>query len=144
MDRLVRVLVADDHDIVRKGVSYIVRDLFPAAIIEEARNGEEALHKCLAEAWHLVILDITMPKMSGLEVLRQAKQQRPELCVIIFSTHMWSQHVRLALKLGAVGYVGKAEVVEELKPAILAALDGKTYLSSQLANGLEEQLPDDG
>lgn len=143
MERLIRVLVADDHDIVRKGVIYVVRELFPAAVIEEAKDGEEALQKCLTESWHLVILDITMPRLSGLEVLRQAKRQRPELCVIMFSMHVWPQHIRLALKLGATGYVGKSEVVDELKPAILAALNGETYVSRELASRLKSQLPDD-
>src|SRR5262245_36008769 len=121
MERVIRVLVADDHDIVRKGVIHIVRDLFPAAVIEEAQDGEAALQKCLTEHWHLVILDVSMPKLGGLEVLRQAKRQRPDLCVLIFSMHTWPQHVQLAMKLGANGYVGKTDVVEELGPAIQAA-----------------------
>ena len=143
MERLIRMLVADDHDIVRKGVIHSIRELFPAAVVDEARDGEEALQKCLAESWHLVILDISMPKLSGLEVLRQAKRQRPDLCILIFSMHLWPQHIQLAMKLGASGYVGKTDVVEELGPAIQAALKGETYLSRQVAERLPKNPPED-
>jgi DNA-binding NarL/FixJ family response regulator len=131
------VLVADDHDIVRRGVVDIVREMFPGAIIGEARDGAEALQKCLAESWDLVILDITMPKQSGMEVLRQAKRQRPDLCVIMLSMHFGPQYVQMALKVGASGYVGKGEATEELGPAIRAALNGETYLSREVAERLK-------
>jgi DNA-binding NarL/FixJ family response regulator len=142
MASIIRVLVADDHSIVRKGVIQVVRELYPAAVIEEANDGEEALQKCLAESWHLVIMDISMPKVSGLEVLRQAKPKRPELCVLMFSMHVWPQHIRLAFKLGASGFVGKNEVVEELAPAIKAVLAGKRYISVELAKRLGEDAPE--
>jgi DNA-binding NarL/FixJ family response regulator len=140
MEKLVRILVADDHDIVRKGVIHIVRDVFPAAVIDEAGDGEETLQKCLTESWHLLILDISMPKLGGLEVLRQAKLQRPELCVIIFSMHMWPQHVQLAVKLGASGYVGKTDVVDELRPAVQAVLNGETYFSREVTSRLQRNV----
>ncbi|MGH2524194.1 MAG: response regulator, partial [Anaerolineales bacterium] len=96
--------------------------------------------KCLTEAWDLVILDITMPKQSGIEVLRQAKRQRPELCVIMLSMHFGPHYVQMALKLGASGYVGKAEATEELGPAIRAALHGETYVSREVAEQLRGKL----
>ena len=136
MDEPVRVLVADDHALVRRGVIAIIKEILPAVVIAEASDGEEALQKCLAEAWDLVILDITMPKQNGLEVLRQAKRQRPDLCVIMLSMHAGPQYVLMALKLGASGYVGKAEAMEELGPAIRAALNGENYLSREVAERL--------
>jgi DNA-binding NarL/FixJ family response regulator len=143
MERLIRVLVADDHDIVRKGVIHIVRELYPAAVVDEAKDGEEALQKCLSDSWHLVILDVTMPKMSGLEVLRQASPQRPDLHVLMFSMHVWPQHVQLAFKLGAKGYVGKSDVVDELGPAIRAVLNGEKYLSREVTNRLGGETADE-
>ncbi|MGQ0600511.1 MAG: response regulator [Anaerolineales bacterium] len=125
MPEQIRVLVADDHSIVRKGIMNIIRDMMPGAIIGQARDGEDALNRCLTEFWDLVILDVTMPKLSGIEVLRQAKRQRPELRVIMCSMHAGPQYEQLSLRLGAMGYVSKAEATEELEPAIRAALQGR-------------------
>ncbi|MGH2521575.1 MAG: response regulator, partial [Anaerolineales bacterium] len=130
------VLVADDHDIVRGGVINIIKEKFSRVAITEARDGEEALQKCLATPWDLVILDITMPKQNGIEVLRQAKRQRPDLCVIILSMHSAPQYVLMALKAGASGYVGKAVATEELGPAMHAVFNGETYVSPELAERL--------
>lgn len=139
MEQTIRMLIADDHDIVRRGIKQIVHELYPDAVIEEAKEGEEALQKCLADSWHLVILDITMPRLSGLEVLRQARREQPDVCVLIYSMHVWPQHIRTAFKLGARGYLGKSDVVDELGPAIRAILNGETFISTEvqeaLANG---------
>jgi two-component system, NarL family, invasion response regulator UvrY len=109
---------------------------FHVSLLLKRYNGEEALQKCLNEAWQLVILDISMPKLDGLEVLRQAKRERLDLCVLIYSMHISPQHVQKAFKLGARGYLGKSDVADEIGPAIHAILRGETFLSTEVANAL--------
>lgn len=129
----IRVLIADDHAIVRKGLRDILSEAHIAAAIEEAQDGHEALAKGLAGGWDIVVLDITMPGPHGLEVLRQLKQARPELCVLILSMHADPQYIRSALRAGAAGYVAKETAAEELVTAVNTVLAGGTYLAEGLA-----------
>jgi two-component system, NarL family, invasion response regulator UvrY len=129
----IRVLVIDDHAILRRGVIEIIRDVFPSVIIGEAGNGEQALQKCLSEDWDLVILDITLPILSGFEILRQIRRYKVDLRVIMLSLHSKSAYVSRALELGARGYLGKEAAADELEPAIRSVLEGGTYISREIA-----------
>lgn len=131
-DKEIRILIADDHAIVRKGLREILRDREANAIVDEASNGREALQKARAQAWDVVILDITMPEMTGLEVLRELKRDLPQLPIIMLSMHSGATYVRDSLKSGAAGYLNKESAPEELVEAIRAVLVGKTYLSRDL------------
>jgi DNA-binding NarL/FixJ family response regulator len=136
MGEPVHVLVVDDHAIVRTGLTYLLKTIFPAVAITEAEDGETAMQQCLSEAWELVILDITLPKQNGIEVLRQVKRQRPELRIIMLSMHSGPEYVLHCLRLGAAGYLVKESATEELEPAIHAVLKGETYISQGLAERL--------
>src|SRR5262245_59666702 len=107
MGESMRVLVIDDHAIVRRGGIEIIREAFPAVIVGEAEVGAEGLQKCLSEAWDVVILDITLPVLSGFDILRQVMMSKPELCVIMLSLNLRLVYVTRAFELGAKGYVGK-------------------------------------
>ena len=126
------ILIADDHAIVRKGLREILREEATDAYVEEASNGREALDKARASEWDVMVLDITMPGMSGLEVLRKIKDDKPDLPVIMLSMHSSSSFVTASLKIGASGYLNKESAPEELIEAIRTVTTGATYVSRSL------------
>jgi DNA-binding NarL/FixJ family response regulator len=136
-----RVLVIDDNSHVRRVVNEAVKEIFPSALVAETGDGEEALQKCLSDAWDLVILDITLPKLSGLQVLPLIKQHEPELRVIILSLHDEPDYVLQCLEFGASGYLGKDTLADELGPALQAVLQGDNYISRKVAEGLSKPTP---
>jgi two-component system, NarL family, invasion response regulator UvrY len=129
---VLKILIADDHAIVRKGLVEILRDGAADAVVEEARNGLEALEKARAHNWDVIILDITMPGMNGLDVLRELKRERPQPPVIMLSMHSGANYVNGSLKIGAAGYLNKESAPEELIEAIRTVTAGGTYLSRGL------------
>jgi DNA-binding NarL/FixJ family response regulator len=124
---MIKVLIADDHAIVRKGLKEILAEASADTVVGEARNGEEALMRSLEEDWDVVILDISMPHLSGLQVLRQIKRARPHLPVLILSMHAEWHYVSGALRAGAAGYLNKETAPEELVKAIRVVIAGGTY-----------------
>ena len=137
---MIRILIADDHAIVREGLKQIVADTPDMVVAGEASNGDEVL-KCLQkDDYDLVLLDITMPGQSGLEVLKQLRPQRPRLPVLILSMHPEEQYAVRALRSGASGYLTKESVPKELLQAIRKAASGGTYVSSSLAKKLDSEL----
>lgn len=129
---LMRILIADDHAIVRKGLREILREEATDAYVDEANNGREALDKARANDWDVIILDITMPGMSGLEVLRKIKDEKPDLPIIMLSMHSSTSFVTTSLKIGANGYLTKESAPEELIEAIRTVTAGSTYVSRSL------------
>lgn len=129
---MLRVLVADDHGFVRAGLKQILLEADPACVVGEATNGGEALEKALTEDWDVVILDISMPVQSGLQVLRDLRAQRPLLPVIMLSMHSGPAYVQGAFNLGADGYLNKDAAPDELVEAISQVLAGSKYLGRSL------------
>ena len=138
-----KILLADDHAVVRRGLKQILADDFRTAIFGEARNAQEALNLAWKEKWDIVVLDITMPGRSGLEVLRELKKTRPKLPVLVLSMHPESQFAVRVLKRGAAGYMTKESAPEELVGAIKKVLAGGRYVSSSLAEKLATYLAGD-
>ena len=134
---MLKILIADDHAIVRRGLKDILREAAEPATVGEAGTGLEALEKAQSEAWDVVVLDITMPDMSGLEVLKRLKKAQPDLQVLMLSMHSSEQYVHRSLKAGASGYLSKESVPEELIIALHAILAGKRYLSRSLAERIK-------
>ncbi|HUR45166.1 MAG TPA: response regulator transcription factor [Candidatus Saccharimonadales bacterium] len=128
-----RILIADDHAVVRQGIKQILADEFKRATFGEARTAQEALTKIWKEKWDVVILDITMPGRSGLEVLKELKTQRPKLPVLVLSMHPEDQFAVRVLKAGASGYMTKESAPEELVGAIKKVLAGGKHVSAALA-----------
>jgi DNA-binding NarL/FixJ family response regulator len=137
---MLRVLIADDHAIVRKGLREILREASETTVVGEAANGSEAIAQAEAGEWDVVVLDITMPGLNGLEVLRRLKRLRPQLPVLMLSMHSGHHYVAGSLKAGASGYLNKETAPEELVSAIHTAIGGGTYLSRTLAEGLDPDL----
>jgi DNA-binding NarL/FixJ family response regulator len=127
-----KVLIADDHAVVRKGLRDLLREHWSEVNVTEASDGTSALERLRAEQWDLAILDITMPGMNGLEVLRQARRVWPELCAVILSMHSSPVYVNQSLKAGASGYLSKESAPEEMIAAVEAVLAGQVYVSREL------------
>jgi two-component system invasion response regulator UvrY len=131
-----RILLADDHTVVRCGLKQILAEEFQRAVFGEARNAQEALDLVRKEQWDVVVLDITMPGRSGLEVMRGIKKLRPKLPVLVLSIHPENQFAVRVLKLGAAGYMTKESAAEELVGAVKKLLAGSRYVSASLAETL--------
>lgn len=125
----IRVLLADDHTLVRAGIRGLVANLSDVEVAGEAGDGHEALR--LAEALHpdVVLLDIGMPGLNGLEVAARLTKIDPMIRTVILSMHMSEEYVLQALRAGAAGYLLKGSAVAELEVAIRAVARGDTYLS---------------
>jgi two-component system invasion response regulator UvrY len=139
----VRILIADDHAVVRRGLRQVLAEAFKRAVIGEAANSQEALEKVWKEPWDVVILDLTMPGRSGLEVLKEIKQARPKLPVLILSMHPEDQFAVRLLKAGASGYMTKETAPQELVGAVKKAVAGGRYVSLPLAEKLASLIVSD-
>ena len=135
-----RILVADDHEVVRKGLMNVLAEAFQPIEVDEARNGQEAVSKVLKKSYDLVVLDVKMPGKSGLDALKEIKQHRPKLPVVILSMHPEDQVAIRAMRAGASGYLTKESASDELVLAIRKALNGEKYISDSLAQILAGEL----
>ena len=139
-----KILIADDHAIVRKGLVQILTADYDMVSIDEAGSGEEALVKVWDNDYDLVLLDISMPGRNGLEVLKELKSRSPGLPVLMLSMHPEEQYAVQALRSGASGYLSKGSAADELAAAVRKAMAGSTYVSSSLAEKLAFGLVSDG
>lgn len=137
---MTKILVVDDHAIVRKGISQILAETSDIIVADEARNGQEALEKVRDNDYDLVLLDISMPGPDGLEILKQLKNQRPKLAVLMLSMYPEQQYAVRALRSGASGYLTKESAPEELITAIRKVSSGGKFVSNSLAENLADQL----
>ncbi len=138
-----KILLADDHAVVRHGLKQILAEDFKRAAFGEARNAQEALDLVWKENWDVVVLDITMPGRSGLEVLREIKKSKPRLPVLVLSMHPEGQFAVRVLKRGAAGYMTKESAPDDLVGAIKKVLAGGRYVSPSLAEKLATYLASD-
>ena len=124
-----QILIADDHELIRQGLRQILQDEFPQANIEEAFDGDELLHKATSASWDIVISDIAMPGMSGMQALKRILQVHPALPVLIISIHPEEQYAHSVLKAGASGYLCKDAAITELVKAVKQILRGERYIA---------------
>jgi DNA-binding NarL/FixJ family response regulator len=129
MSAMTRILLIDDHPIVRLGVRRILTDHFNPVFIGEAGDAESGATQALNDEWDVVVLDITMPGAVGLDVLKNIRDQRPTLPILVLSIHPANQFARRALHAGASGYLTKESVPSELVGAIEEVKRGKRYVS---------------
>ena len=135
-----RILITEDHVVVRQGLKLILADHFKKAVFGEARNATEALARVWKDKWDVVVLDITMPGRSGLEVLKEIKRSRPKLPVLILSMHPEDQFAVRLFKAGAAGYLTKESAGEELVGAIKKVVAGGRYISPSMAERMASYL----
>jgi DNA-binding NarL/FixJ family response regulator len=135
-----RVLIADDHAVFRRGLRETLGETFSKLTFGEAKTAQEAVECVKRQDWEIVILDISMPGKSGLDILDDLKRLRPRLPVLLLSVHPEEQYAKRALKAGAAGYLTKDSVPEELKFAVRRVLAGGRYVSSTMAERLAYDL----
>lgn len=133
---MTRILIADDHVIVREGLKQIIAKASDITVAAEATDGRETLRKAAAKNCDVVVLDITLPDMSGLEVLRLLKNENPKLPILILSLHPEETYAVRALRAGASGYLAKESTPEQLIAAIRKVSLGGKYISPSLAERL--------
>jgi two-component system invasion response regulator UvrY len=133
---MLQVLIADDHPVVRRGLKEIIAETSDIIVAGEATNGLEVLSKVRATSYDVVILDITMPGMDGVDVLAQLRNEKPRRPVLMLSMHPEEQYALRALRGGASGYLTKESAPEELVAAIRKVSAGGRYVSSSLAERL--------
>lgn len=131
-----RILIADDHAVVRRGVRELLGEEFPGVIFGDATTAQDALDQAWKQPWDLILLDISMPGRSGLDVLRDLKAARPQAAVLVQSMHAEGQFAIRVLKAGAAGYVTKDSLPEELIRAVKKVIAGGRYVSLALAEQL--------
>ncbi len=137
---MIRILIADDHFIVREGLKQIVSEMSDMLVLDEARDGQEALKKALANDFEIVILDISMPLKSGLDVLKELKEKKPSTNVLVLSVHPEEHYAVRVLKAGASGYLTKESAPDELVMAIRKISQGRKYITVSLAEKLAGEI----
>lgn len=130
---MIRVLITDDHVLIRRGLKQILQEGFGAVTIGEAQDARQAMEQIAKHDWDVVVMDITMPGRSGLDVLRDIKMVRPGLPVLILSMHPEEQFAVRVLKSGAAGFIPKESAPEELIHAVKKVLTGGRYVTATLA-----------
>lgn len=137
---MLRVLVVDDHAITRDGLRRILADYPEPIEMGEAANGARTLELVRQERWDLVLLDISLPDKSGLDVLKVIKKECPGLAVIVLSMYPVDQYALRVLKAGGAGYLTKESAAEQLLQAVQKALSGGSFITSELAQHMAKEL----
>ena len=133
---MIRVLIADDHAVVREGLKKILSQNQDISVVAEACDGAEMMEKAQSKGWDVAILDISLPGRSGLEVLHDLRKIDIKKPILILSMHPEEQYAVRALKAGAAGYLNKDSASEELVAAIRKVASGSKYVSPRLAEKL--------
>jgi two-component system invasion response regulator UvrY len=138
-----KILICDDHKIVREGLRQIIQQLRDVTLIEEASNGNEIISILKNEVFDVVLLDISLPDKSGLEILQIIKSRYPSTNVLMLSMLPQEQYALRALKMGASGYLTKDTASEELLLALNKVSSGGKYISQALAENIATHFEDD-
>jgi two-component system, NarL family, invasion response regulator UvrY len=133
---MVRILIVDDHAIVRKGLKEILLEAYPSAHIEDVADADCMINKAMGADWDIIISDLSLPGLSGLEALKHLKQFVPKIPVLILSVYPEEQYAIRLLKAGAAGYLNKDTAPDELVKAVQRVLQGRKYISSSVAEKL--------
>ena len=139
-----RILLVDDHAVVRQGVRQLLLDRGIAAEVIEAQTGAEALAAIAKHVCDVVLLDISLPDMNGVEVLKRAKKKAPRVPVLMFSMYREDQYAVRALKAGAAGFLSKTVDAAQMIAAIQQVAAGRTYVSPAMAEALADYVLVDG
>jgi DNA-binding NarL/FixJ family response regulator len=142
-EKTIRVLIADDHAIVREGLKQILADTPHIVVTGEAGNGAGAVQLARNAEAEVLLLDISMPDRNGIDVLKQIRKESPALAVLMLSMYREDQYAVRALKAGAAGYLNKQSAPAELVNAIRQVASGRKYISPEVAQELANQVNDD-
>ncbi|HKE46398.1 MAG TPA: response regulator transcription factor [Steroidobacteraceae bacterium] len=133
---MIRILLVDDHAVVRTGFRLLLQSLADVAVVAEAESGEAACQRYLELTPDVVVMDLAMPGMGGLEALRRIRARDPQARVLALSAHDDPMHARRALREGALGFLSKRSAPETLVEAVTAVAAGRRYIDSNLAQKL--------
>ncbi len=137
---MIRILIADDHAIIRHGLKQIIEDSGAMRVVAEADSGIVALRKIREIECDAVILDIAMPGMSGIDVLKQIHAEKPHLPILILSIYSEDQYAVRLIRAGAAGYMTKESAPSEVVMALLCVAGGKKYISPMVAEILANEI----
>ncbi len=140
---MIKIIIADDHSIVRTGLRQILLEGFPNAEIDEVPDAETLVQQVIKNDYDVVISDLSMPGRTGLEALQQIKQIKPKLPVLILSIHPEDQYAIRVLKAGASGYMSKDLAPDQLVGAVQKVLAGKKYITDTIAEKLASVIDKD-
>lgn len=130
---MTRALIVDDHTITRAGLRRILSDTAQSILVGEAANGAEAMELVMSEQWDIVMLDISLPDRSGLEVLKAIKKARPALPVLVLSMYPVDQYALRVLRAGGAGYLTKESAPDQLLEAVRRITSGMRYITPEVA-----------
>ncbi len=133
-----KILIADDHSVVRKGIRLILADAYPHAAIEEVPDSVDLLKKVAKEEWTVIITDISMPGRSGVEIIKELREQVPKTPVLVLSVHSAEEYAVRSIKAGASGYLTKESAPDELVKAVEYIIRGKRYITPEIAELLAD------
>ncbi len=139
-----RILIADDHSIVRSGLRKVLDARPDMEVVAEAEDGAEAVEKALAEDVHLAILDVSMPRKTGIQAAAELHKRKPDLRLVMLSMHDSEQFLFEALKAGASGYVLKSAADTDIVDAVRAAMRGDSYLYPSAVTAMVRDYVDRG
>ncbi len=142
----IRVIVADDHPLLRAGLISVLNASSDLRVVGEAGNGAEVLRSIRDVAFDVLLLDVSMPGKSGLDLMRQIRKDNPRLPILIVSSHPEDQYALRAIKAGASGYVTKMSAPADLVTAVRTVSNGRKFITPALAELLADHVerPDDG
>jgi DNA-binding NarL/FixJ family response regulator len=137
---MIKILITDDHPVVRRGIRQILEDEEKIGVIHEAGNAKELFDRLREEKYDVILLDISLPGRSGLDLISQIKKMQTSAAVLMLSIHSEEMYAIKALKCGASGYLTKSSAPEELVSAIFKVSKGEKFISSSLADKLAYNL----
>jgi DNA-binding NarL/FixJ family response regulator len=137
-----RILLADDHSIMREGLRLLLERDGDMEVVAEAEDGREAVRLAIEMSPHVVIMDIGMPELNGIEATRKIADERPATKVIVLSMHTDKRYVAAALKAGAAGYIWKNGCYKELRSAVQSVMNGQRFLSPAIATSVVDDYVD--
>jgi len=139
-NKIVRVLIADDHTLVRESLVGLLQSEGDVLVVAQASDGLETVEKAIATRPDVVVTDISMPRLNGIEVVRRLREALPETRVLVLTMHQEDEYVLQAVRVGAAGYMVKDSAASELLTAVRALHAGRGYFGPQAAKALAEQL----
>jgi len=139
---LTRILIVDDHMIVREGLKQLLQDENGFEMMGEAADGRSALEEIRAKPFEVVLLDMSMPGISGVDLIKQIRNEKPKLPILVLSMHQETQYAVRALKAGANGYITKDNASKKLIEAINKVVAGGMYVSPEVGERLAFDLSD--
>jgi two-component system response regulator NreC len=140
MEKKFSIVIAEDHAILREGLKSLLSSYPDLKVVGEAGDGLEAIRSVQKYSPHLVLIDLSMPRMSGLDAIKEIKRMTPQTKIIVLTIHSTEEYIVAALRAGADGYVLKEGDSEELLTAIRRVLEGKRYLTPSISTALIDWL----